>query len=206
MGGPFQFEGLKMTNQKTIADDAARPPQPVSWAETSDDVILRVRRAALADAHSLAPRLRKADAQAVIAAGAATPLSSLLSGLGEAADAFTVADGDDTPMMMFGAVPHPFDHETGLVWALACAQIDDHRRLLLSEAPKWIEAFHQKYPRLANFLDARNTSYQRWLSRVGFTFSEPVPGFGPGRLPFLPFERDGFACDWCSSNGGPIRR
>jgi len=178
-----------MTNQKTIADDAARPLQPASWTETSGDVILRVRRAVLADARSLAPRLREADVQAVIAAGATDPLSSLISGLGEAADAFTVADGADTPIMMFGVVPHPFIHETGLVWALACSQIDAHRRLLLSEAPKWIEAFHRKYPRLANYLDERNTPYRRWLSRVGFTFSEPVPGFGPGRLPFLPFER-----------------
>jgi hypothetical protein len=42
---------------------------------------------------------------------------------------------------------------------------------------------------LANYVHATNTKSIRWLKRLGFSFGDPVAGFGHGGGVFLPFYR-----------------
>jgi len=79
---------------------------------------------------------------------------------------------NDRPVAMFGAAPYLADEEAdiGVVWMLGTDGLLGARRLLLVEAPKWINLLMKVYPILTNYVDERNSVSIRWLERMGFEF------------------------------------
>jgi len=79
---------------------------------------------------------------------------------------------NDRPVAMFGAAPmhDNEDSDVGVAWMLGTDGLMGARRLLLEEAPKWINLLLKVYPILTNFVDERNSVSIMWLERMGFEF------------------------------------
>jgi hypothetical protein len=59
-------------------------------------------------------------------------------------------------------------------------------RVLLIDAPAWLNELSSRYRYLSNVADARNELHLRWLRRLGFNF-EPAVAYGPQGKLFIPF-------------------
>lgn len=144
---------------------------------------LFVRLSVPDDITNLAPRLRKADLDSILAAGSPSAEKSLNDGLALSDICFTAVDRYDTPVFMFGTVPCD-DITVAQVWLMASGEIDNHKRSLKRIAAHFLEVFHRKYHLLSNCIDCRNANHLRWLRWRGFQFVRTVSGYGPGQLPF----------------------
>lgn len=149
--------------------------------------MITIRPSVVADAVSLADRLRPEDKEEVLAAGSISPLASLVTGVMVSRPCFTVLE-DGTPQVMLGVVPST-EPEVGYVWLLASDIITRKPVTFMRQTQGWLDLFHQDYPILTNAVDARNTVHIKWLRSVGFTFIDTKPGHGPGSLPFHTFVR-----------------
>lgn len=144
------------------------------------------RKSTLRDCFELAPKLRPSDLAELTAAGSPSALASLMSGLTKGTS-ITVAGDDGEPLMMFGVVPDPRDNLVGFIWALASTKAIKHRRMFLTDAPRWVEQFQKQFPILTNFTDCRNREHHRWLQWSGFTFINKLDS--PKGQPFYEFVR-----------------
>lgn len=130
------------------------------------------RKATDEDIRFVGERLREADRQEVIALGAdpafAVRCSTLFSD-----EAYTgLIDGE--PSMIFG-VGQPILGDTASVWALGTDNCSRHPREMLKFGKLLVQDFLTRYPRMENWCDARYEAAIRWLRKIGFTVSEPVP-------------------------------
>lgn len=146
-------------------------------------VTLTVRPSAPQDIAYLAPRLRKADLDSILAAGSPSAEKSLNDGLAFSDLCLTGTDKLDNPVLMFGTVPYT-DTTMAQVWLMASDEIDNHWRSLNRLAAEYLVVVHQKYHILSNAIDCRNATHLRWLRWRGFHSIREVPGYGPGHLPF----------------------
>jgi hypothetical protein len=150
-------------------------------------LMLTVRKSVAEDADYLAPRLREADLQEVLAAGCPVPHAALMAGMGDTSICLTAVDELGYPVTMFGVGPHPADPLVGVVWALASDEIKRHSRSFLGPSKEWVEALNRRYPVLSNYTDCRNHEHHKWLKWCGFTFINKVQG--PLGHPFYEFVR-----------------
>lgn len=157
---------------------------PYQQPRLSSAVSLTVRPSVPQDIAYLAPRLRKADLDSILAAGSPSAEHSLATGIALSDLCLTAADEFDNPVFMFGTVPYT-DATIAQVWLMASDDIDNHWRSLNRLAAEYLVVFHQKYHILSNAIDCRNTTHLRWLRWRGFHFIREVPGYGPGHLPFI---------------------
>lgn len=131
------------------------------------------RPATMEDVFFLADRLRRADRDEVLALGFRSPLLALESSFASSDAAFTgLIDG--VPAMMFG-VGAPLFAESGTVWALGTDVLTAHPREMLVYGRRKIRELLELFPFLENWCDARYTAAHRWLKRIGFTLSDPLP-------------------------------
>lgn len=144
---------------------------------------LTVRPSIPEDVAHLAPRLRKADLDSILAAGSPSAEKSLNNGLAFSDLCLTAVDEYGIPVFMFGTVPYQ-DITVAQVWLMASDEIDSHRRSLNRLAAHFLEVFHRKYHVLCNAIDCRSANHLRWLRWRGFHFIKTVHGHGPGQLPF----------------------
>lgn len=151
--------------------------------------MLEARPSRPADISSLAPRLRKADLDELLAAGYGNAEAALMEGFLSPDGCTTVIRPDGEPIMMFGVAPHPHDDLIGCVWLLGTDDIARNGVTFLRHSRQFIDRFHEKYPVLMNFTDCRNAVHHRWLRWCGFMFINMVPGRGPGNHPFYEFVR-----------------
>lgn len=148
----------------------------------------RIRRAGVADAVALAPRLREADRNEC-RAFLGLPPEAVLPLSVQTDKAWTFVDDLGVPQGMFGVSPvdqHPY---FGIVWMATSPEIVKHRKALVRLAPQWLAHLHDLYPLLGNHIDARNELHVRWLKRMGFSFLRTLPDFGAERRPFHEFAR-----------------
>lgn len=139
------------------------------------------------DVPVLAATLRDADRDEVLAASGRTPLEALTDGLRWSSPAYTLVDGEGTPIAMLGVVP--LDDLAGSVWLLGTDGIQKESIRFLRGSRLGLQKLHEVRPVLTNAVDARNTLHIRWLQWLGFTFLAEVRGAGPGGLPFYEFVR-----------------
>lgn len=149
--------------------------------------MITVRKSVSGDAAYLAPRLRDADREEIIASGCPSPLAALHAGIEPGRLALTGVDELGYPVTMFGAGPHPTDPRVGVVWAMATDALKDHTKSFLGPSKEWVEALNRRFPVLMNYTDCRNSEHHRWLQWCGFTFINKVQG--PLGLPFYEFVR-----------------
>ena len=134
----------------------------------------------------LARNIRKEDAAELWASAKETPTRAILKSVKRSEECLAgLVDG--RVVCVFGVVPYSFLSNTGIIWMLATPELEVHARAFLRRNKTWIAGVRQKFPRLINVVDARNTVAVKWLKWLGFTVKEPMP-MGPFRLPFHSFE------------------
>lgn len=131
------------------------------------------REARIEDVRFLAPRLREADVNEVLALGFRNSLAALEASF-YSSDAVFTGLIDGVPAMMFG-VGAPLFAESGTVWALGTDTLTAHPREMLVYGRRKIRELLEEFPVLENWCDARYHAAHRWLKRLGFTLSDPEP-------------------------------
>lgn len=133
----------------------------------------------------IAPRMRDADKAEIWAASHAEPHHALKTGLAQSTLCWSGLV-DDVPVCMFGVAPLTLLGGTGIVWMLGTAGVQDHARAFLRRNKTFIIQMMQRFYRLENWVDARNTLSIRWLRWLGFVIEEAAP-YGIERRPFHHF-------------------
>ncbi len=91
-------------------------------------------------------------------------------------------------LCLFGAAPVRVLGDTAVPWLIGTNALARYARALKEGASGYLGAIQQQYPRLWNYVDARNLPSIRWLKRMGFAIEAPEP-FGHEGLPFHPFHK-----------------
>ena len=137
------------------------------------------------DCAQLAPNLRQADRDEVLAASGKAPLAALLHGYMESSECYAVRCGGQA-IAIFGVVN--LGGGEGAPWLLGSDAILSHWREFVRHSRQELERIRQPYRRLWNFVDARNTLHRRWLAWLGAEETELEPHYGVARLPFWRFD------------------
>jgi hypothetical protein len=87
---------------------------------------------------------------------------------------------------LFGVAPVTLLSDTAAPWLLGTDLMTRRAREALRTARGYLVWARQRYPRLVNHVDARNTPSVRWLSALGFTIDPALP-YGRRGLPFHRF-------------------
>jgi hypothetical protein len=141
---------------------------------------------------ALAPRLRAADLAEMEAATGLEPLAGLQSACALSDALYAVEDEDGTILAMFGAasgaaIGRP---DVAIPWLLGTDALGTtHWRWLLRNTARIVRAEDHRWPRFFGLMDARKTSYVRWLRWAGFLVLPAVPWKTRG-APFHPFYRE----------------
>jgi hypothetical protein len=153
---------------------------------------IRTVAASVGDALHIAPLLRQADRNELVAYGGYPPEICLPDYVADSKYAYAVykeACPVLEPLCLFGLQEHPEDPSIGVPWMVGTDLLTREPITFLRKAPWFIEQFNSLYPLLANFVDARNELHVRWLKAMGFTFTDLIPMFGVAQLPFWRFTR-----------------
>lgn len=140
----------------------------------------------------LAPRLREGDL-AEIAAGTGKDAEDVLLiciAMSEGAWTWLI---DDKPVLIGGISKHPLDPECAVPWALGSNELLEHKRMLLDIFAMFKEYTLSKYPKMENYVDARNSASIKFLTLSGFTL-HPAEPHGFAGLPFHRFTLERAAC------------
>ena len=141
--------------------------------------------ATLAMAEAMAPRLRKADRDEVLAASGLNAAVALRIAVERSrrSDAWLV---DGEPAAIAGVMDCAGAPHIGVVWMLATDVADKFPKRLLLGNREYVSSLLIGYDILLNFVDNRNIKAQKWLQWLGFTLEEPRP-HGVAGLPFRQF-------------------
>lgn len=91
-------------------------------------------------------------------------------------------------LCLFGFVPHELMGDTASPWLIGTDMLQENTKALCREARRYLDKAQQLYPKLVNYVDARNAPSIRWLHRLGFTI-DPAAPHGVQGLPFHRFHR-----------------
>lgn len=145
------------------------------------------RRPEPVDALILAATMRQLDYDEVVAASGPGVPETLHRSLAYSTSA-VAADLDGKLLALFGIAPAGLLSDTAAPWCLATPALEAKAGMLTRVARGYFRAARRDYPRLVNYVDARNLPSIAWLKIMGFAVSpEPVP-FGWAHLPFHRFE------------------
>jgi len=148
---------------------------------------MTTRAATMADALSLAPRLRKSDKDTIAAIGV-KPLAGLTDSLKSSDKAWSIVDDTDTPHGIFGVAKRPLPGpEWSIVWMLGTDGLTTNRIWLLRRTLVWVDRLKQMYGRIYNWEDTRNEDHIRWLKWCGFKFPGVTTTFADPSVKFTFF-------------------
>lgn len=134
------------------------------------------RKSVIADAYSLAPRLRAEDAAEVAKCGH-DPLEDLIHGVENSRPAMTAyRESDGLPIAMYGVVPAEPYSRVGVVWLLGSPELVQgaYCKQFLRECRSIVEHLNDTYPILTNVIDAANVVHVRWIEWCGFNVEQCV--------------------------------
>ena len=126
------------------------------------------RLSTLEDIKYLAPRLRQADKEEILASVGLTPYEAMMIGYLENVIVFTIVNKNNQPVAIFGI--NNAGNNVGAIWLLATDKLKDIQYSFLRENKKVISFLNTKYKILWNFVDCRNSLHIRWLKWCGFKF------------------------------------
>jgi len=144
------------------------------------------RLSTLEDIKYLAPRLRQADKEEILASVGLTPYEALMIGYLENVIVFTIVNKNNEPVAIFGI--NDVGQNVGAIWLVATDKLKDIQYSFLRENKKVIDFLNTKYKILWNFVDCRNSLHIRWLKWCGFKFINKQ-NYGVLNKPFYEFIR-----------------
>ncbi|MCA0366638.1 hypothetical protein [Brevundimonas sp.] len=138
----------------------------------------------------IANNLRPADFDEIRATnplltiGDPDPLLVLTMSVMQSEDAWVITD-DGEPISVYGAGPSD-DPSSGIVWMLGTPGMERPRAKIAigKETYAVFKRWHQRWPRLFNHVDARNSMSIFWLFRAGFEIEEVDLTHGRESRPF----------------------
>lgn len=142
------------------------------------------------DVAYIAEHLREADRREVEAVRGPRFADAIARAVLRSSHYWTAVSEEGEPLAVFGVVPVSIISGIGSPWFLATERANEHPRNLVVEGRRYLSAMRAIYPRLYNYVDARNDKSIRWLRRLGFTLHPPQP-YGVAGLPFHKFEIGG---------------
>lgn len=142
-----------------------------------------IRKGTPADAESLTPRLRAADALEAHLAGA-----TLAGSMALAAEVW--AAEEDGKVIALAGLALIEGTDIGLPWMVGSDELSKHPVSLVREGLAFVARWERRCSVLTNFVHAENTASIEWLQRLGFTMGQRFPQFGPHKAPFIHFSRN----------------
>lgn len=120
----------------------------------------------------IAANIRPSDREEIVASGWQDTLSALEASV-RMSDTSSVAVIDGVPAAVLGVAKKggiltPY----GCPWLLGSTVLHEHRRLLLTEAPRVRDYMKIKYGHLENYVFAGSKQSVIWLQRIGFEMHE----------------------------------
>lgn len=139
---------------------------------------------------AIANNLRPADFDEIRATnplltiGDPDPLLVLTMSVMQSEDAWVITDNGE-PISVYGAGPSD-DPSSGIVWMLGTPGMERPRAKIAigKETYAVFKRWHQRWPRLFNHVDARNSMSILWLFRAGFEIEDVDLAHGRERRPF----------------------
>lgn len=142
------------------------------------DIVLEV--ATLRHVHLVAPRMRAADREEVLASGGYRPAQALRAALRVSEVARTAFVGGE-PMMMFGVAPA---RDFAIPWTLTTDAADRYPVAFWRTSKVALAALRELYPVMVQAIDARHARSLAWVAHLGFHVDEEPQPFGKSGLPF----------------------
>jgi len=145
-----------------------------------------VRKAIIADALELSPKIRKGDREEIMASEGISPLRALVTPFTyDNAKIYSIIGTKDEGVIgMFGSNPTQLP-EYGVAWLLSSEKLFKHTKQFIKECPYWVSQMSEGYEYLYNFVDKRNWKSLKWLQFLGFEPKEELQQYGVGKMPFL---------------------
>lgn len=137
----------------------------------------------------LSEDLRSTDLDEIKASTGEEPAVALVSSVLVSTHAWVILDRGD-PICAFGAAPGDQDGD-GVVWMLGSPRMDEpHNAIgILRLSQRYLQEMHGAYPRLFNYIDARNDRSMKWLEWCGFEVIDVDLSHGIEGRPFYHFSR-----------------
>ena len=149
-------------------------------------MVAGIKLATEEDVRWMAPRLRQAHKDEVMASGGRTAEEALKESFEASEPCFAAINSQAEPVALFGTCP--LTDNVGAIWLLGTNSIDDEPISFLRWSKKFLPFVLEPYDLVCNFVDARNTVHIKWLRWLGFSFLRRV-NRGPYQLPFYEFAR-----------------
>lgn len=131
------------------------------------------------------PHIRQADADEFEAGWSMTPAAVLDYGLKHSTCCWAgLANGE--VVAIFGVTPACILTGFGTPWLVASDRLEKYSRTFIRHSKPLLASMLEAFPRLENYVDARNVAAKQWLHWMSFTLYDPVPA-GPHGLPFHRF-------------------
>ena len=146
-----------------------------------------LRRATIADAVHVAPRLREADKQECMATLGLPPEVALPLSFENDNDSWAMVNDAGEPFGLFGVDPIDQHDYFGLIWMVSTPELFSNRKELIRLSPLMIDALHKDHELLGNHVDKRNVSHIRYLKWLGFKMLREIPEHGVEKRPFIEF-------------------
>lgn len=134
--------------------------------------LIEVIPAKASHVRTIAKRMRKSDADEVMAASGKSPGAALVYTLRKSTKAWT-ALVDGRPEVMFGVVDISILAGVGAPWLLGTDAVEKHYVAFLRQSVWFRSQLLSDYSVLKNFVDVRNKASIRWLKWLGFSFHDP---------------------------------
>lgn len=150
---------------------------------------LEVKPTTVEDVLWLAPRLRQADKDEIMASCGESALPGMLRAYFQGHITLTI-HAPDQPIGIFGISGHIqlSDGDTaGVIWALCTNLAFKYKKDATRVAMEWLPVLAAGTDKLTNHIDSRNTKHISWIEAMGFTVKTDDPTFLHD--PEVPFYR-----------------
>ncbi|MCK0554655.1 hypothetical protein KFO32_16565 [Pantoea ananatis] len=136
-------------------------------------------------AAELVSNVRQADIEEFESGWSMTPTQVLEYGLNRSAFCWAgLIDGE--VVAVFGVTPASILTGYGTPWLIASDKLETHSRVFIRHSRPLLAGILESFPRLENYVDARNIAAKQWLHWLGFKLDEPAPA-GPNGMLFHRF-------------------
>lgn len=139
------------------------------------------------DVFQMSDDIRIEDRLECWAAGHVWAEEAIMKGLASSTRTWT-ARADGVILAVLGVEPVSIMTGLGRPWMIGTKAMETYAVAAIRESRPALTEMHSLFPRLENWIDARNLKAIRWLRWLGFKVYTPKP-WGLEQMPFHRFER-----------------
>ena len=140
------------------------------------------------DIETIVADMRDADRDELDASGALPHVTMLARSLAFSVNPGVAMGEHGKVVAIFGLAPLALMGDTAAPWMIGTTGLTKHPTSMVKAAARYFTQSQQQYPKLLNYVDARNVLSVRWLKRMGFEIDDPAP-YGPFGFLFHRFHK-----------------